>query len=440
MKKALLGTTALVASGLLAGAASAADIVPAPIPEPVEIEEGFTLSIEMDSNAFIAFGETDECEGDPILTDAEQAILGIVDNPDGDGGGAGGTQQFTSSCAFQGSVDNTDQFHDEVPTMFFETKIAFALEATLASGLFVGAYTEIEKAGGDDVKDAWIVLEGHFGSMEIGFTDGAYKNSLTGGLDSGIYAEADGPKIAPLNDINTSDGSLDNGKGDLLIGYYTPRFHGIQVGVSYAPDSNDDEEFADGRHHPLDSDDGWVHNWQVGASWEGTIHENWEFEIGGGVGGGEAETGVDAFVKCQGGGDDPKAADAFGGINGDFECGDYDVWGLGAVVTNGHVSVGGMYTQIDYDFGFEREHWEVSTVLHHGDWNFGVHYANEQDTHFLGGTDERDLVAVGADTELGADVVWGVFGAWAEEHEAWEKAIGHGSDDAFLIGTGWKLN
>ena len=63
MKKALLGTTALVAGGLFAGSATAADIIPAPIPEP--IEEGFTLTVSGDATAAFSFRDTDEC-GDPV--------------------------------------------------------------------------------------------------------------------------------------------------------------------------------------------------------------------------------------------------------------------------------------------------------------------------------------------------------------------------------------
>ena len=449
MKKALLGTTALVASGLLVGAASAADIVPAPIPEPVEIEEGFTLSIEADANAGIWFGETDECSGDVRTTAGDPAIEAAVDAARAAAGLAAADVRdaiFQTSCAFNGSVQGTDQFHgDDGPTLFYEHKVVFVLESTLASGLYVAAIMETEKAGGDDWKDSWIVLEGNFGSMEIGFTDGAYKNSLTGGLDSGIYAEADGPKPSPFNEVATSDGSLDSGQGDFLIAYYTPRVHGFQAGVSYAPDSDDNEEFSDSQVHRFDSDDGWVDNWQVGLSWEGTIHENWEFEIGGGFGGGEAETEIDDFTKCQGPLDpadqDDKIADVFGSLTGDFECGDYDVWGVGGVVGNGHLTFGAMYTEIDFDQGFERTHWEAGTVVSFGDSNVGVHYGDEEDEHFIGGfTDDRQLVAVGYDKEIGKDFVWGVYGVWANQHLAWEKAAGVGDRDAWVIGTGWKIN
>ncbi len=455
MKNALLGTTALVASGLLVGTASAADIVPAPIPEPVEIQEGFTLSIEADANAGIWFGETDSCDGiaavwavsrtgtnddgetvDVVLSEGEIYSDGGVF---GDGGLVTGGGYNTSSCVY----GDTGEFHDDDgATIFYEHKVVFALEATLASGLFVGAYMENEKGGNAGWKDSWIVLEGNFGSMEIGFMDGAYKNAFTGGTDSGIYAEANGPKNSPGGDINTSDGTLDSGEGDMRIAYYTPRVQGIQFGVSYAPDSDDDEEYSDSQVHRYDGDDGWVDNWEVGLSWEGNISENWEFTVGGGYGEGTAETQIDDFEKCQGDGTGDTIADAYGGLTGDFECGDYEVWGVGAVVSNGQLTVGGAYSNKDWEFGFEREHWMIGAVISQDDWNFGVHYGDEEDTHHLGGpTDERELISVGFDKALGQDFVWGVFGTYANQHDAWQKAAnGFGETDHWTIGTGWKIN
>ncbi len=457
MKKALLGTTALIASGLLVGTASAADIVPAPIPEPVEIQEGFTLSIEADANAGIWFGETDSCDGEATVTvgdlDAANRVRifeGFAEQGEFFDFLADDTAFRTSSCVDtdSGVTDedgNTTFSHhdDDGATIFYEHKVVFALEATLASGLFVGAYMENEKGGNAGWKDSWIVLEGNFGSMEIGFMDGAYKNAFTGGTDSGIYAEANGPKNSPGGDINTSDGTLDSGEGDMRIAYYTPRVQGIQFGVSYAPDSDDDEEYSDSQIHRYDGDDGWVDNWEVGLSWEGNISENWEFEVGGGYGEGTAETQKDAFTKCfsRDRNAEKVVADAYGDVNGDFECGDYAVWGIGAVVSNGQLTVGGAYSNKDWEFGYEREHWMIGAVISRDDWNFGVHYGDEEDTHFLGGpTDERELISVGFDKALGKDFVWGVFGTHANQHDAWQKAGGRGETDHWTIGTGWKIN
>ena len=288
MKKALLGTTALVASGLLAGAASAADIVPAPIPEPVEIEEGFVLDISADAVAGIWFGDTDECEGLVRTTGVEDGNMNAQLAAIGASGPVDGGH-LTTSCAFNGSIPATDQFHDQTATIWYEHKVTFELSTTLASGLYAAAIMELESDDNDGFADSWIVLEGHFGSMEIGYMDGAYKNALVGGLDSGIVAEANGPKASPFNDINTSDGALDGIDGDAKISYYTPRYHGFQFGVSYAPGGDPGRtRFNNNAVHTYTSDDQWYDNWSIGANWEGTIHNNWDIAIGGGYGAGSA--------------------------------------------------------------------------------------------------------------------------------------------------------
>jgi len=128
MKKALLGTTALVAGGLFATAVVAADLSPAPDPEPVE--EGFTLNVSGFMTAFFLFRDSDE-EGTTHSYDDTQISL--------------------------------------------SSEIHFDAEQTLANGLTIKAHIEFEaqRETGNNIDEAWLNLTGSWGTVRIGGEDGA---------------------------------------------------------------------------------------------------------------------------------------------------------------------------------------------------------------------------------------------------------------------------
>lgn len=465
MKKALLGTTALVAGGLFAGSATAADIIPAPIPEP--IEEGFTLTVSGDATAAFSFRDTDECD------DAGVSIGGLNLANAAAAGGVGlgalpaanfnaNTDNYRINCssdvnalaplnALGGSAD-VDGFvgHDDESThVQFASEIRFTAEQTLANGLTITARVELEGfTAADQIDEHWISFAGHFGEIKIGGEDAALSAMFVGAPGvGGPIATLDGPSANVFVAPNTQTGyNVGPGGDSNKIVYFTPRFAGLQVGVSYAPDARltGGSQQSDGRNHVLDSDASFIHEWSVAASYEAT-YGDYTFTLTGGYTAAEAETQIDTFAECQlinaSGNNAGTAAAAFGSITGDFACGDRELWAIGGEIASSWGAIGANYSNQDYDFGVEETVWAVSGILQNGDWEYGLGYAEYEDEHFLGGfTDEREQWAFGIGNNLAPGVSVGAFLFVANQEQAWRKALGLGDQDAIAGGLATGLS
>jgi hypothetical protein len=432
MKKILLGTTALVASAMLVTAVSAADLMP----EPVEIEEGFTLTIEMDAKAGFWTGSSTECEGVGELTAAEALLLEVL---------IGGTTAYDAGDGAKACYDYSANKWKHAETginLYNDFKVAFALEQTLANGLFVGAYAELTE---ENVKDYWGAIEGGFGAFEIGYTNNAFKSlGKPGRLGSGIMGEADGSKAAPIETKVTSDGSI-SGKGKSHLAYYTPSLNGISLGVSYSPDSSNSDGYGqEAKIHQNDSGNGWINILSVGANYSGEASDGWEWEFGGGYQTGEAEgTKIAIADNCvqRSGADYGNVGSE---INTDLEVcnvawGDYDLWGAGAEVGNGTITVGAGFQEIEYKT-MTQNHMEASIVVALSDWNMGVSYQSETNSNLSTHEDSYSAIFVGADKEIGASFSVGVFGGWAEQKSVAQSAMGREGDDGWTTGVAFTWN
>jgi hypothetical protein len=189
MKKILLGTTALAAAGLLATQAQAA--------EPIKISVGGYYQ------SYIVFADYDE--------------KGIPDQ-----------QNFYVKQ---------------------EGEIKFAGSTTLDNGLKVGVNVELEGyTTGDQIDEHYVWFSGTFGRLEIGAHDAAPYLMFYGGQSAipghGLsspnffhYTTAGVGTPAKNAAISTLPTTRLNTVGDTnKIIYFTPRFNGFQLGVSYAPD------------------------------------------------------------------------------------------------------------------------------------------------------------------------------------------------------------
>jgi len=185
MKKAFLfGTSALVAAGLFASSAQAA--------EPIEIKVGGFM------NQWFGYSDNDD-----------------VDN-----------------------VQSFDQWSN--------SEIIFSGKTTLDNGLTVGLNVQLEANTTDDqIDESYAFVQGSFGRFNIGSSK-----------DAGYLMQVAAPNVGlPINDgyadqyiVNTTGSSLEqtvlgstyitpagDDKGQ-KISYFTPRFSGFQLGVSYLPD------------------------------------------------------------------------------------------------------------------------------------------------------------------------------------------------------------
>ncbi|MHA1545620.1 MAG: porin, partial [Alphaproteobacteria bacterium] len=226
MKKALLGTTALVAGGLFATAVVAADLSPAPDPEPVE--EGFTLNVSGFMTAFFLFRSNDE----------------------------------------YGST------HDVDPTQIsLSSEIYFDAEQTLANGLTISAHIQMEaqRETGNNIDEAYLKLVGHWGEVRIGGEDGALNLSDTSMAVAGIYGDVDGPSFVAISSSTAPTGTFSGvTSDDNKIIYFTPRMGGIKLAASFTPNTkgNGPAFHGGGDSIPHDSGSDFVNVWDIAANLE----------------------------------------------------------------------------------------------------------------------------------------------------------------------------
>src|SRR5262245_55353357 len=209
MKHSLFGTTALVAIGLLAPAAHAAD--------------GVTLHI-----------------GGRYMGTA-----GVVPS-----------QDFSPSSGVSDSDVRDYVFKQDV-------EIYFLGETVLDNGLTVGARVELEgQTSSDQIDKVYAYFSGGFGELRFGDTAGPYAEMCyLVPSASGIFG-ADSPNfnfsnagIAGAGGTNGTCYGLDDNSTKVV--YFSPSFGGFQFAASFTPDNTEDtRNFVDGAATRLRNDPG----------------------------------------------------------------------------------------------------------------------------------------------------------------------------------------
>ena len=221
MRKVLLGTTAIVAVGLLAsGVAYAQDEEAAPAEEP--------MAEEMMAD--------DEMMADEAM--AEEEMMEEAPAAEGISVGVGG--YYNAAIGFA-DVDNVSSHS---PSVGQDIEIIISGSTTLDNGMTVGVQANIEgNKAGDALDERKIYFQGSFGELQIGSIESApqqmgmvsARGSNLFGVSTPFYTfaavsatEWDTSLIASSNDgLNEED----NAK----IVYFTPSFNGVKLGASYAP-------------------------------------------------------------------------------------------------------------------------------------------------------------------------------------------------------------
>lgn len=206
MKKVLLSTTALVAAGMMAGAAQAEDMVE----EPISLSVGGYY----------------------------RAALGNVSGNDGPG------------------QPQADRHSTGIAQ---DSEITFSGSTTLDNGLTVGVNAQLEvvdggRLGGGPrvilpgagantsgaVDEVWLYFKDDFGQLRLGsvesarqeMTNFAPNGAYNFGVNSPFFTFASGSWLA------TYDDGLGNEDAAKLV-YFSPTFNGFRLGLSWAPDDSD---------------------------------------------------------------------------------------------------------------------------------------------------------------------------------------------------------
>jgi outer membrane protein OmpU len=218
MKKTLLASTALLGSGLAAGAACGAD--------------GIKLSVGGFFNEAYMATFDDDSEGEP------------------------------------GNERNTDGF-------FNDAEVHFHGHTTLDNGLTVGAHVELEGENEDDqIDEAWIYFSGGFGEVRLGSIDDALAYSCIlppGGTEnfSAFSPNQWGANTLISNPACVGVDESDGGDAQKIL-YFSPTFGGFQLALSYTPNGGDQTHTDVAGPHvgmPFNNDDESRHNVSLYATY-----------------------------------------------------------------------------------------------------------------------------------------------------------------------------
>ena len=182
MKKVLLGTTALLGVGSVAGAAQASD--------------GIKLDV-------------------------------------------GGFFQTVYQGVFDSKADNHFGEHRNYDRFLHNAEVHFKGETTLDNGLTVGAQIELEgETAGDQIDKAFVYWSGGFGKVQIGSQDGVIGACPV--FPPGATANFSGfsPASWGSNDPVGSNSVCADFNNSQSIKYTTPNFAGFQLAVFYQPSAN----------------------------------------------------------------------------------------------------------------------------------------------------------------------------------------------------------
>jgi outer membrane protein OmpU len=221
MKKFLLGTTAIVAAGMIVSAPSAIAA------EKIKLSIGGYM----------------------------EQWFGFVSNDDGEG-----NDNVSARQDFSGFDVKSD------------AEIHFKGSTKLDNGITVGVNVQLEGNSnpGDQIDESYIIVKGAFGEINIGSENSAmykmnYAPSEFGiGINSGdqtqwlsTVADASGDSISEGGYFRAPFGSTYiepvRANDSEKITYYTPRIEGFQLGLSYSPDTAQDSNSQPNRD-AVDSD------------------------------------------------------------------------------------------------------------------------------------------------------------------------------------------
>lgn len=396
MKKLLIGTSALVAAGLVAGAAHAAD--------PIKLNVGGF------AGAYVTFADQDE---------------GFLRN-------GGRTNAAGNALTEVSGVDVNG-----------DAEVIFTGSTTLDNGLKVSFKTEMEAGGrhlGDPVDEYNISVAGSFGTIVMGADDNALaaiavtSPRVGGRLYGGAFSEGDvvvgNVILAPSNafagtGVSAPNATFVNTGGDAeTISYISPSFAGFTVGATYMPNAGDEDSNV--TPNGLNTTDAYG----IGAAYNG------EF---GGVGLKVAGGWLTADASNQ-------TAVAASTIS------DYDEYQIGANVSYAGFTFGGGFRHINTELstavpaalGRDRDQqaWDLGVSYKTGPYGVSLAYFSSKAENATGTTDDtRQVWELNGEYAMGPGValIGGIAHAKFEDGYNPTVVVAPGARQAFE-NSGWAVS
>lgn len=316
MKKVLYGTTALVAAGVLGAGSAAAD--------------GISMGIGGYMNTYFSVGGIDE-----------------------------------------GTAAKSDDYNST--GLFSDGEIHFKGEYKHDNGITFGVNVQLEDFGtantGDTIDEKYIEVKGDFGRIVAGSENSAayimhYAAPSVGLPINSGWVTVFVPTPTGMSGIfrsPTGSTYLDFGNDENVITYYTPRFAGFQIGVTYAPSVVGN---GDGKNFPVEADrnDDFYNGFAVGLNY---VQDFNGFGVSASAGYRRATT--------------PKDLEDFLDSGLGIDAGDVQMVSFGLQLSYAGFTLGGSYAnQISGpNFGLvttEGQSWDVGLSYAYGPWHVGATY------------------------------------------------------------------
>ena len=263
-----------------------------------------------------------------------------------------------------------------------DTEIHFTFQGTTDNGLTFGARVELEvdtNASGGNSDEVNGFISGDFGRIEMGDQDGAEHRMIydAGRTQSGVGG-IDGDVDRWFSNTATSKSFPDitDSSDATKLTYFSPRFSGIQAGISFTPDTGS------GGTNVGNDDDG-----------------HFEEHIGLGINFVETFNGVDVAIGAVAGFGDAETFTRAGATDpGD----DIENYAIGANIGYAGFTVGGSYGN-NGDTGSTDDSWffNIGAGYSQGPWSVSVGYLYSEAETDVGSIDsEFRNIAVGGNYKI----------------------------------------
>lgn len=276
-----------------------------------------------------------------------------------------------------------------------EGEIYFKGSTTLDNGMTIGVMVQLaagtDNNPGDNVDESYLFVEGKYGKAILGSTDNvAYLMRAT--APNAAYTEVDDTAIPNylVRPADVSDNITDLGfDGDANKAIYmTPKFYGLQFGVSYTGSNNpggDDDTSGANNSESIAKAVGFDDAWAFGLSYEREI---------GPVG----LLATAGYTIANGNGEEGFTKDA-------------SDWAFGLNLTYQGFTLGGAYRVVSAPVGsvaeeFDGYAWDVGLMYAEGPYAVSVNYrkSGARGDADVAGKDTIDTYAIGAKYALGTGV------------------------------------
>lgn len=306
-------------------------------------------------------------------------------------------------------------------------EIFFLPSITLDNGIKIGANIQLEaESRGDQIDESYVYIKGSFGEILIGSENSAgYKmtyaapNAMIISMNSPstvsyipwfAAAAVGGPETSIfLGTLGTTYLEVGPGNDAKRITYFTPRFSGFQLGVSYARDSSEDNFF------PTDiaNGTGEVKNiFDIGANYVQSFGDL-NVAISGRYGVAEQNLGGMGFNPT--------------------------VWSVGLNLGYGGITVGGSFAESNEHTGGvdDGTSYDIGIAYATGPWTFSLTYFHGENGEPGGTKDEQETFGAAIDYKLAKGVRLNLFGAYVD----FESGLSPSEDvSGWIIGTGIGLS